>query len=74
LVFCFVLFFKTGFLSVALTVLELTLYYRLPLNSNIYLSRPLLVLRSKVCATTTHEDFPYQARECIFHPCRPCEL
>jgi hypothetical protein len=39
LVFCFVLFFETGFLCIALAVLELTLETRLASNSEI--RRPL---------------------------------
>jgi hypothetical protein len=37
---CFVLFFETGFLYVALAVLELTLYTRLASNSEIHLLLP----------------------------------
>jgi hypothetical protein len=49
---CFVLFYETGFLCVALAVLELTLKTRLVSNSEIRLPLPPGVLGLKACATT----------------------
>jgi hypothetical protein len=53
--FFFFFFFKTGFLCIALAVLELTLQTRLASNSEIHLPLPPELLVLKVCATTVQQ-------------------
>jgi hypothetical protein len=56
--FCFVLFcFETGFLCVALAVLELTLLARLALNSEIRLPFCLPSAAIKRCAAQQQDSF-----------------